>query len=170
MLPTYVANPAAVIFGGGKCIDGGRFWKDGKRILGEGKTWLGLAGGTLSGMLVGWIQEMLVKASGTNYFPSFGNGYGVLLFALAFGALFGDSAKSFVKRRMNIERGEKSPYFMDQLDFVLGAWIFATILTLGQFWAFFNIYEVLVIIIITPALHRIVNIIGYKTGKKQVPW
>ncbi len=40
MLPAYVPNNAAVLAGGGRPIDGGRTW-DGKRVLGDGKTWRG---------------------------------------------------------------------------------------------------------------------------------
>lgn len=36
-----------VIVGGGKPIDGGKFWKDGRRILGDHKTWRGLIRGPL---------------------------------------------------------------------------------------------------------------------------
>ena len=32
ILPAYVANASAVIVGGGKPIDGGRTWRDGKRL------------------------------------------------------------------------------------------------------------------------------------------
>ena len=39
MLPAYVANPTAVVFGGGRPIDAGRVLRDGRRFLGDGKTW-----------------------------------------------------------------------------------------------------------------------------------
>src|SRR5665648_441958 len=48
----------------------------------------------------------------------------VAAFVLAVGTLFGDMAASFLKRRINIERGAQFPV-VDQLDFVAGAWIFA---------------------------------------------
>src|SRR5687768_4272859 len=53
-LPAYVANMSPVLVAklvpGWKApIDGGRLGKDGKRLLGPGKTWRGLVGGTLLG-------------------------------------------------------------------------------------------------------------------------
>ena len=38
IIPAYVANSIPVVMGGGPPLDGGRMWKDGKRILGDGKT------------------------------------------------------------------------------------------------------------------------------------
>ena len=51
MLPAYVPNNVAVLAGGGRPIDGGRIWDD-KRVLGDGKTWRGTAGGFLAGALL----------------------------------------------------------------------------------------------------------------------
>ena len=42
ILPAYVANASAVLVGGGTPVDFGKNWRDGKRILGDGKTWRGL--------------------------------------------------------------------------------------------------------------------------------
>ena len=42
ILPAYVANASAKLIGGGIPVDFGKTWKDGKRILGDGKTWRGL--------------------------------------------------------------------------------------------------------------------------------
>src|SRR3990172_8601162 len=55
-LPAYVANPAAVLFGGGRPVDGGRVLADGQRLLGDGKTWRGFGGGVSMGILVGFAQ------------------------------------------------------------------------------------------------------------------
>lgn len=45
--PGYFANGGMVIVGGGKPIDGGKMWKDGRRIFGDHKTWKGLIKGPL---------------------------------------------------------------------------------------------------------------------------
>src|SRR2546427_13302198 len=45
LLPAYVANPMAVVSGGGTPMDFGRTLRDGRRLLGDGKTWRGFAGG-----------------------------------------------------------------------------------------------------------------------------
>src|SRR2546426_5618577 len=52
-LPAFVANPMAVVFGGGTPIDFGRTLGDHERLFGDGKTWRGLPGGTLAGALLG---------------------------------------------------------------------------------------------------------------------
>lgn len=51
--PAYLPNSAAVVVGGGRPIDGGRTWRD-NRVLGDGKTWRGFLGGTLSVALPAW--------------------------------------------------------------------------------------------------------------------
>jgi CDP-2,3-bis-(O-geranylgeranyl)-sn-glycerol synthase len=182
MLPAYVAGPVAVLTGGGAPMDGGRVWKDGNRIMGDGKTWRGLVGGTVGGVVLVGILSLVVRASGTTdvtdfLMPAWDTGLSWLWvgFLMAFGSLFGDFMKSFFKRRSGAERGAKSP-LMDMYDFILGSWLLAAVFA----WPWFSQtfwpgeygfpWHILVILIISPALHRGVNIIGYKMGKKDVPW
>jgi CDP-2,3-bis-(O-geranylgeranyl)-sn-glycerol synthase len=47
IVPGYLSNAGMVIVGGGKPIDGGKVWRDGRRIFGEHKTWNGLIKGPL---------------------------------------------------------------------------------------------------------------------------
>ena len=54
MMPAYLANTIAVITGGRFPIDQGSKLDDGNRILGDGKTWSGLIGGTIGGIIVGY--------------------------------------------------------------------------------------------------------------------
>ncbi|MDX1747598.1 MAG: CDP-archaeol synthase, partial [Halobacteriales archaeon] len=61
MLPAYIPNNAAVLFGGGRPIDGGRTW-DGRRVLGDGKTWRGTVAGTLAGTAVALVLNALNPA------------------------------------------------------------------------------------------------------------
>lgn len=170
MLPAYVANPSAVLTGGGTPMDLGKNFIDGKRILGDGKTWRGLIGGTCAGMILGLIQTLIVTVFKSSDW-SFGSCpyFLVTIFCLAFGALLGDTIKSFVKRRLGIERGAKVP-LMDSLDFVLGAWLLLILFSYSWFIGTFTKWHILVVLIITPFLHRGVNIAGYKLGKKKVPW
>ena len=56
MLPAFLPNSAAVLFGGGRPIDFGRSWH-GKRILGDGKTWTGLIGGITAGTALGYHPD-----------------------------------------------------------------------------------------------------------------
>ncbi|MDI6917415.1 MAG: CDP-2,3-bis-(O-geranylgeranyl)-sn-glycerol synthase [Thermoplasmatales archaeon] len=168
ILPAYVANSFAVIVGGGKPVDFGKKFVDGKRLLGDGKTWKGLIGGIIFGMCIGLVQTYSADSIA---FPNFGFFpiFFLVLFCLAFGALSGDLCKSFIKRRINIERGGKLPV-IDQLDFVAGAFLFLLILSPSWFFQNFTVYHIIIILVATPLLHRIMNIAGYKVGKKKVPW
>ncbi|MEW6070308.1 MAG: CDP-2,3-bis-(O-geranylgeranyl)-sn-glycerol synthase [Candidatus Thermoplasmatota archaeon] len=176
MLPCYVSNSSAVLVGGGKPVDFGRNFFDNKRIFGDGKTWLGLIGGIVIGMGVGSAQIISLSIAKiynyhSDFIPEFGSNsnFIVVLFCLCFGAMFGDLLKSFVKRRLGIERGKKL-IILDQLDFVLGAWLFLTIFARNWFFSYFHLPHIIFILLVTPLLHRVVNIIGYKLGKKKVPW
>ena len=61
ILPAYVANASAVLVGGGIPIDFGKKWKDGHRILGDGKTWRGLFSGVFIGMTAGFGLSVAAK-------------------------------------------------------------------------------------------------------------
>lgn len=111
ILPAYFANGSPVIIGGGKPIDGGRMWRDGNRLFGDGKTYRGFIGGVLIGSIIGVIQFFFENPLEGNTSPIF------RAFFLSLGALLGDLIGSFIKRRMNIDRG-KPALGMDQLGFV----------------------------------------------------
>ena len=165
MLPAYIANPTAVVFGGGTPVDFGKKWKDGRRILGDGKTFRGLAGGTACGIAVGLIQMNVTSqwSSGLGSFTP------VAIITLSFGALLGDMVKSFFKRRLGFERGAKLP-LVDQLDFVAGAWVLTYIFEPQWFSDNFTFWIMITVLILTPLLHRLTNIIGYYIRLKKEPW
>lgn len=152
MLPAYIANVSALTFGGGTPLDFGRNFKDGRRILGDGVTWKGMVVGTLMGTIVGLLQGLLV-----------GNIlFGILLgFLLGLGALLGDAAGSFIKRRINIGRGRPAP-LLDQLDFVVGA------LVLSSLVFYPGLPIIIIALIISPILHLSANAISYALGMKNV--
>ena len=166
MLPAYVPNSAAAAVGGGIPIDCGRSWRDGKRILGDGKTIRGFCGGVACGCIVGLLQIM---AQGYPAFSALPRMSILPVFLLATGALAGDMVKSFFKRRAGIERGGSWP-FVDQYDFVVGAFFFLFIGDPAFAFSVLTLPVIITILIITPVLHRVVNIIGYKMGVKDVPW
>ena len=155
-------------------MDFGGSWR-GKRILGDGKTWRGFFGGALTGAAFGILEIVLAQNSGAPDSWGFGQWPGsiTIVFALAFGSMVGDSAGSFVKRRLDIGRGEKAPG-LDQYNFVAGAVAFALILRPQWFLDHYilgtGIAGLIVLLIVVPILHRGINIIGYKLGKKNVPW
>jgi len=168
MLPAYLPNNFAVIFGGGTPLDFGQTFQDGKRTLGDGKTYRGTIAGTACGILVGLLLNLAAPYLGL---PAFGTGWGQLpvLLGLSFGAMLGDIVAAFFKRRLGLKRGAKL-FIIDQLDFVIGAWVLTMLLAPEWFWANFTPVIIVTVLIITPILHRITNIIGYRIGAKREPW
>ncbi len=166
MLPAYVPNPVAALLGGGTPIDLGRNFSDGRRWLGDGKTYRGLVLGIASGIAAGCVQLMLQPASPFGRVPLH-TLTSVLL--MASGALMGDLVKSFFKRRLGKEQGESWP-LADQYDLVLGAFALLAIFDPEWLATRLTIPAILFILLLTPLLHKLVNIIGYITGVKDVPW
>ncbi|WP_435334035.1 CDP-2,3-bis-(O-geranylgeranyl)-sn-glycerol synthase [Haloarchaeobius sp. TZWWS8] len=168
MLPAYVPNNAAVLFGGGPPIDAGRTWK-GRRLLGDGKTWRGTVFGTLTGvalaLLLSAINEPVGTAVGVDlpHFPL------VVAFTLAFGAMLGDILASFLKRRTGRERGASFPG-LDQLDFVVVALGLTALAAPGWFWSVFTWPVLAVVLVMTPVLHLSTNGIAYALHLKEEPW
>ena len=146
ILPAYVTIVAAAIFGGGKPIDLGKTFFDGRRVLGDGKTFRGFFAGLAAGLCCG-------AALGNTTLGLF----------LSLGALVGDIIAAFFKRRIGLERGAPAPG-LDQLDFLAGA------LLLGCFVQPPTIDTVFITVVITPLLHLTVNLLGHLLGLKAVPW
>jgi CDP-2,3-bis-(O-geranylgeranyl)-sn-glycerol synthase len=166
MVPAYIPNPVAALCGGGTPIDFNRNYSDGRRLLGDGKTYRGLVCGVLAGIAVGTLQIWLAVTGGWTFLPQHTAASIVLL---SLGALLGDMGKSFFKRRLGKNRGDAWP-IADQYDLVIGA--FVMMLIFDPSWLFANITlpAFIVILIMTPILHRAVNIIGYLCGVKKEPW
>ena len=168
MLPAYIPNNAAVLFGGGRPIDGGRTW-DGRRVLGDGKTWRGTVAGTLAGTAVALVLNALNPAVARAVgfaLPTFPVRAAI---ALSFGAMLGDIGASFLKRRTGRERGAAFPG-LDQLDFVVGALGLAAAVTPAWFGATFPLPALGVVLVATPLLHVVTNVIAYLLGLKDEPW
>ena len=173
MLPAYLANVSALVFGGGKPLDFGRNFRDGRRIIGNGVTWKGTIIGTLIGTFIGIIQGSISVYYG-NIFSlipgimiiqgpiptSIIQGALIGLF-LGGGALIGDAVGSFIKRRIGIKRGKAAP-FLDHLDFVIGALVFASLIV------FIPLNMIIIILIISIVLHLLTNMIAYLIGMKDV--
>jgi CDP-2,3-bis-(O-geranylgeranyl)-sn-glycerol synthase len=173
LLPAHAANPMAVVFGGGTPVDFGRTLRDGRRLFGDGKTWRGFVGGIASGFVLGLILHAIGVLASPRL--SFGEWPGVLgiLIILPFGALVGDLLGAFIKRRLGLERGAKA-HGLDQYDYLIGTFLLLLLLapswTVDRFWAGYGIWGLGFIILITPFLHRVVNVIGYRWGRKREPW
>ncbi len=170
MLPSYTPNNFAVIFGGGKPIDLGKNFIDGRRILGNGKTYRGMIAGVLGGLIVAHCEFLIEKLFNFHIFTTLSYlEFLKLAFVLSFGSILGDCFGSFIKRRFGVERGEKFP-ILDQYDFLLVSLFLAWLFCRKQFQSLFTFDVIIVAFILTPILHRLVNIIAYKLGLKDVPW
>ena len=88
-----------------------------------------------------------------------------LLFSLLtpLGALLGDLTAAFLKRRLGIAPGGLFP-IVDQIDFVVGAIVFALPLAM-IYWQL-----AVVILIITPPIHLLTNLGAYVLKLKKNPW
>jgi len=197
MGPAYLANTIAVLTGGKYPIDQGKLHSDGNRILGDGKTWSGLIGGTMGGMASGVllyfygipiiltvysILDPQAEWNSSFYYDlekievdvsPWGESWDmfVVFFLLSFGALFGDMAASFYKRRQNLQRGDKFA-LLDMYDFIFMSLLLCFIFQRDWLlsWILDGWVPLFTILVLTPFLHRGVNIIGYKIGVKNEPW
>jgi len=152
IVPTYCTNGAPVLFGGGRAIDLGRSLSDGQRILGDHKTVRGFAAGFTVGCVVAVVESQLVR----------GDLLAVGILA-SLGALLGDLAGAFIKRRLKIKPGGLLPG-VDQLDFVVGAVLLVSLayqITLGS---------LLVLILVTPPIHLLTNVGAYFLRLKSNYW
>ena len=168
MLPAYVPNNAAVLAGGGRPIDGGRTW-NGDRLLGDGKTWRGTAMGILAGAMLALVLNVIEPAVSDLVgfgLPSFPLG---VVFALPAGAMLGDIAASFLKRRTGRQRGAAFPG-VDQLDFVVFALLLAFLAAPDWFVDVFTLPVLAVVVVVTPLLHLSTNGIAFALGLKDEPY
>ena len=116
-------------------IDNNRILRDGKRLFGDNKTWKGLAGmailGILCTVLWGLIGEKSAYLSQHNYlYFKYVNTvpYNILMgLLLGLGYALFELPNSFIKRRMNIQPGKSNKnlqgvitVFFDQADSVIG--------------------------------------------------
>ena len=153
-MPGYLANSFAMLWGkifpkygyGPWPIDFGKNAWDGNRILGDGKTWNGLIGGSLTSGIISIIMHAISKGnldnlpfldilagSSEDAWFWIGNEWGaafILGAFLGFACLLGDLAGSFVKRRRGLKReGEissKAP-ILDTLPFAVFLIIFGAL-------------------------------------------
>ena len=115
-----------------------KLWE--KPLFGRNKTWRGLIIGILCGVLVFVFQKYLYQfaffqnISLINYFE-FSILYGILLSA---GALLGDLAGSFIKRRFNVAPGQDF-CILDQIDWIMGLLLFSSLIFIPCWYAVITI-------------------------------
>lgn len=168
MCPAYLPNSAAVLGGGGRPLDLGRSM-GGRRILGDGKsisgTFVGWAAGAGLALVLNELNATGESLSGVDL-PEFPLAV-VIVFPL--GAMLGDIAASFLKRRLDRERGAPLPV-IDQLDFVVGSLPLAYLVAPAWFVDTFTPAVLLVVVVVTPVLHLTANRIAYLLDLKDEPW
>jgi CDP-2,3-bis-(O-geranylgeranyl)-sn-glycerol synthase len=138
-------------------LTGAGFWGTGKR---------GLFFGVLAGVGIGLLQIQLSDTYGLVSLPRHTF---LSITLLAGGALLGDICKSYFKRRLGKERGEKWP-IADQYDLVAGAFMLMLLFDPSWILTYVTFPVLIIILILTPILHRVVNMFGYLMGVKEVPW
>jgi CDP-2,3-bis-(O-geranylgeranyl)-sn-glycerol synthase len=155
MAPAYAANMAPPFV---------RYWRGwnppiSRRWLGAHKTVVGFGLGVAAAVVTTFVQSRVGwEGSLVAYrdWPALGLRLGV-------GAMAGDAAKSFVKRRVGIAPGR--PFIpWDQIDFVLGA--------LALIWgrAPLGWADLALILLLSVAGHVLVNHLGYRLGIRDVRW
>ena len=149
MAPAYAANMAPPL---------ALYWKGwnrpiSRRWLGTHKTVMGFGFGVLAAIIVTFIQSRIAWEDGLVAYE----GWAPLGFRFGVGAMAGDLAKSFLKRRAGIAPGD--PWIpWDQVDFVLGS--------LGLVWgaAALSWADLALIFLLSTAGHVLVNHLGYWLG------
>jgi CDP-2,3-bis-(O-geranylgeranyl)-sn-glycerol synthase len=169
IIPAYFANSSAVYFNprihGRKDppIDMGIRFFDNKPLIGskgiEGMV-AAILFGTFVGVVIGWMGFRPLGLSFDQWVT--------VSFFLSLGTHFGDKLGSFLKRRLDIEGGEKFEYF-DQLGFLVCALAFASIAE-PQVAVSLGPTGYVVLIALSYLVHRGANIVGYWLGLKNVPW
>jgi CDP-2,3-bis-(O-geranylgeranyl)-sn-glycerol synthase len=152
IFPAYCANSIPVVLGGGRSLDFGRKFIDGRPLFGSHKTFRGFFAGLCVGTIVG-IGESIVFDW---YTPLLG-------FLLSLGAVLGDLGGAFAKRRLGLAPGAFFPV-VDQIDFVLLALVFSIPVAAP------TLILTLHIIAITIPIHILTNLLAYLVQLKKKPW
>jgi len=158
--PAMAANGAPVFVKRGTPIDLGRSFIDGRRILGDGKTFEGFLVGLIFGTGVGAIYSAALHKQAFIPFS----------LASSLGALLGDMVGAFIKRRLGLPRGAPAPV-LDQLSFYVFANILVKALALDvAIGHVIGLWEFIAGALLVLVLHIGTNWGAYKLGLKGVPY
>jgi len=120
----------------------------------------------LAAILVSLIQMLLYEAGllrGISYIDYSEYSYISVGVILGFGALFGDLAKSFVKRRLNRKDGARFVPW-DQLDYVLGIVVFSILIRP------MSLFMVVILLVLGPFLSMLATRLGYALKLREEKW
>ena len=138
----------------------------GKRILGSHKTLRGFVVGIIAAIIGVYLQVFFYNIFPwqQRIFPISYDAINPVLFGflLGFGALAGDSIKSFFKRQMGIQPG-RSWFPYDQIDYILGG-IFFTWFYIPLAW-----YEYIIIFFVWFLIHPLITFLGYLLKLRRKP-
>ena len=155
MLPVYMANMAPPFT---------KYWPwwnrpINEKRLGAHKTVVGFAFGIAAGIVTAFIQARIDwQGAAIRYvqWPAIGVACGL-------GAMVGDSAKSFIKRRLAIAPGQ-AWFPSDQLDFVIGGLIALSL------WIDFSWLDVAWVIGLSLIGDVLVNQVSFRLGIRDTRW
>lgn len=163
ILPAYFGNMFPVITGKARLPLGNPI---SEKYFGAHKTYRGFYSAFLGALLCLTMQYYFQK---NGYFLEINildyQNVNLFLYAFLFGigAMTGDLVKSFFKRKLGKEEG-KSWFPFDQIDFILGTYLFLLPVYI------IPIKMLGIIILVTPIVHFSTNTIGYILGLKKVWW
>ncbi|MDJ0270622.1 MAG: CDP-2,3-bis-(O-geranylgeranyl)-sn-glycerol synthase [Aigarchaeota archaeon] len=160
--PAYVTNATPVvavkILKRRHPIDMHATFIDGRRLLGDGKTIEGFVSGLAFGTLIGLAMMLLIP--GLFRWP-----LEILLITL--GAMMGDIAGTFIKRRLGIPHGGPAP-ILDQLGFLAGSLaLIAATIGLPKWLDMVTIAQLAVFTLI---MHIATNVFAYLLKIKDRWW
>jgi len=163
ILPAYIGNMFPVLTGKARLPFGKTI---SMKYFGANKTYRGFYSAFLGALLCLYMQYYFQEKG---YFSGIEiidyKNINLFLYAFSFGigAMTGDLIKSFFKRIL--KKSEGDPWVpLDQIDFILGAYIFLLPLYIIPFNTF------IILILVTPIVHFLGNILGYLLGLKKVWW
>lgn len=143
-------------------VDHGLYYR-GKRLLGDHKTWRGIACGVAAGVIVALAQAWLYERYTVwGPVPDLYAQPVLLGLALSMGALGGDALKSFVKRQVGVPSG-KSWFPFDQIDYIVGACVLSAAIVVLPLASYVGIAVVWFV------MHLLFSYVGYLTHFKKDP-
>ena len=167
MIPAYFANMLPLLVQKVNFlnypVDFGKKFR-GKRLLGGHKTIRGFFFGILAGIVLAYVQHVL------SAYPFFAElsfidyrNWLAIGFLLGFGALVGDSVKSFFKRRVGVPPGGKFVPW-DEIDYSVGALLFISLLYVPS-------WQVVVgVLLLNFIIHVFANHFAYYFKLSKVKW
>ena len=150
-------------------IDGGRTFR-GARVLGDSKTWRGIAVAVVGGAIGAAIQRYAIgdrarSLALVDYHRIPAIAFGA---AMGAGAMLGELPNSFTKRRLGIAPGKTTTgparavfYVWDQIDLLSGSW------PLIARWVHPTLALVATSVALALLVHPTISLIGYALGARR---